>query len=534
MITSSTILSAPIGEMSLAFRCRYASTTVGTGSSVSNTDYLSVLLPSRSCFPSLLKSMEMYEAMRPVTVGWIVDAVQGILKQGRPETLCAGVSTDSRSIKAGELFWALQGQRFDGHDFITDVVAQGSAAIVVGKGRAVPSVKESVAVIEVSDTLWALGSFAARYRHLYAIPIVAVTGSTGKTTTKEMIAAILSVQRRVHRNEGNLNNLIGLPLSLAQLTPQHEAGVFELGMNRKGEIARLTEIADPTVGIVTNIGPVHLEYLGSVEAVAEAKGELFQKLSTEAVAVINNDDQQIVRLGRSFSGKRMTFGISHAGDVSASEIVTRGTAGIAFIMKIGQETIPITLRALGRHNVMNALAAAAVATTLGESPATIAAGLARFRNIPLRQELMTIGNHVTVINDCYNANPVSMEAALATFSQVRGNAQGILILGDMLELGPEASLFHYELGARAARLLPDYLFILGDYGPDVKAGALDAGQRPESIFVAKMHQDIRNMLLTVIKESAVILVKGSRGMRMERIVEGITDERHHAPVDTAP
>nr|MBP7322121.1 UDP-N-acetylmuramoyl-tripeptide--D-alanyl-D-alanine ligase [Deltaproteobacteria bacterium] len=461
--------------------------------------------------------------MKPVTLAWIADAAHGTLRQGNPSMLCEGISTDSRSIRPGEVFWALPGDRFDGHDFILPAIERAAAAIVFESGRVLPPVPADTGLIEVENSLWALGSCAGRYRHLYDIPVIAVTGSNGKTTTKEMIAAILSVRRAVLRNEGNLNNLIGLPLSLIRLMPNHEAGVFELGMNRLGEIRRLTEIADPSVGLITNIGPVHLEYLETIDGVALAKGELFQTMSPDATAIVNLDDPRIERLARSFVGKKVTFGIEHPGEVSGRSIISRGTAGLSFDLIIRQEVFPVMLPVVGEHNVMNALAAAAAVTALGEPPASIVAGLAGFRNAPLRQELITMDDHITIINDSYNANPVSMEAGLAAFSQVRGEGPGFVVVGDMRELGKATADLHYELGTRIAASAPDGLFILGEYAADVAAGAISAGMNPEAIVVAANHKDIEEQISSRIEAHSVILVKGSRKMEMERVVKGIVN-----------
>ncbi len=463
--------------------------------------------------------------MRNVTLGWIADAVQGFLIQGDGGALCTGVSTDSRCIEEGDVFFALKGERFNGHDFLGDVIQKGAAAVIVEKDMQLLSVNRFAGVIKVGDTLRALGSLAARYRRQFDIPLVAVTGSNGKTTTKEMIAAILSANRIVLKNEGNLNNLIGLPLSLFNLMPHHEAGVFELGMNRKGEIARLTEIANPTVGVITNVGPVHLEFLGSIEAVGQAKGELFGGMSADATAIVNNDDPQVRLLAEVFPGKKVTFGIGNSADVSARNILLRGTEGIAFEMVINDAVIPVRLPMVGEHNVMNALAAAAVATALGEAGEAIAAGLARCRNVKLRQEIVHVDRQITIINDCYNANPVSMEAALVTFSQFKGDARGIVVLGDMLELGSFASDLHLELGAKVARARADYLIAIGDHASELKAGALADGLSSEAVITGNDVEEVMGPLLGLLEGPAVILVKGSRKMALERIVNKVVRVR---------
>jgi UDP-N-acetylmuramoyl-tripeptide--D-alanyl-D-alanine ligase len=464
--------------------------------------------------------------MKKVTLGWIADVIQGLLLQGDPDTLCPALSTDSRSIKVKEIFCALKGERFDGHDFVGEAINKGAAAVIVEKGVSLPPVNKNAGIVAVDDSLGALGELAAHYRRQFDIPVVAVTGSNGKTTTKEMIATILSVNKTVLKNEGNLNNLIGLPLSLLKLTDHHKAAVLELGMNHKGEIARLTEIADPLVGVITNVGPVHLEYLGSIEAVAQAKGELFATMSSEATAIVNNDDPQVQVISKAFPGKKLTFGIADRASVRARNIGIRGSDGVAFDMVIHDDVIPITFSMVGEHNVMNALAAAAVATALGETGETIATGLSRCKNVPLRQEIVRVDDHVTIINDCYNANPVSMEAALVTFSQLKGDARGIVVLGDMLELGSFASDLHREVGNKVARTKADYFVTIGEYALELRAGAIDAGFRDEAVITAKDLHELTTAVLSLLdEEPTVVLVKGSRKMALERIVESIIQDR---------
>ncbi|WAC06491.1 MAG: UDP-N-acetylmuramoyl-tripeptide--D-alanyl-D-alanine ligase [Thermodesulfobacteriota bacterium] len=458
------------------------------------------------------------------SVQWVVDALQGQLKRGNPETEYLGISTDSRTIKPGEIFLALKGDTFDGHDFISEVINKGALGVVLQSGRLISQGKKDFIVIEVNDTLYALGECAAHYRRLYGIPLVAVTGSNGKTTTKEMIAAILSTKRRVLKNQGNFNNLIGLPLSLLKLSSAHDVGVFELGMNRRGEIARLVEIAHPTVGVVTNVGPVHLEYLKTIDEVAEAKGELFQNLPSEATAIFNQDDPRIQNLSSRFSGKKITIGMKNPGDVTASNIVPLGADGMRFNLVIREKTLPVFLPMIGAHNVMNALAAAGAVTALGEEPAMIPEGLKNFRNLKLRQQLITLPEGITIINDTYNANPVSMKKALETFSLLQGSSRGIIILGDMLELGSHAAALHRELGREVAKMGVSLLLIMGKFSSDVREGALSGGLPSTFIYIGKNHQHLIDFLRGVLKPGDLVLVKGSRGMAMEKVVEGLMRE----------
>jgi len=457
-----------------------------------------------------------------LTIRWISEAIKGRIRQGDPETEYNGISTDSRSPQPGKIFWALKGEKFDGHTFIGEAVKQGAQGAVIHRGKTVSGIREGVVIMEVDDTLRALGEFAAHYRRRYEIPIVAVTGSNGKTTTKEMIASILSMKKRVLKSKGNLNNLIGLPLSLLNLSPGHDVGVIEMGMNRKGEIARLTEISNPTVGLITNIGPVHLEYLNSLEDVAEAKGELFQEMSSEATAIINKDDPRINKLSQMFLGKKVTIGINHPAEVRARKIRLTGSEGLTFDLQIGEKTFPTYLPMIGEHNVMNALAAAAAVEALGENPEIIPEGLKNFTNLSLREEVIKVGDDITLINDAYNANPVSMQLALNTFSHLKGSSRGIVVLGDMLELGVESVesiTLHRQLGEQVARSDIRYLLLMGEYAPKVREGAIAGGLPSEDIFIGREHQDLSNFLDSLLNQGDWILVKGSRKMEMEKVVK---------------
>jgi UDP-N-acetylmuramoyl-tripeptide--D-alanyl-D-alanine ligase len=339
-----------------------------------------------------------------------------------------------------------------------------------------------------------------------------------------MIASILSLKKQVLKNKGNLNNLIGLPLSLLKLSSHHDIGVFELGMNRKGEIARLTEISDPSVGVITNIGPVHLEHLKSLDAVTESKGELFQKMSSEATAIINKDDPRVDRLSQRFSGKKVTFGINHPAEVSAKNIRLIKSEGINFELQIKGKTLPVYLPMIGEHNVMNALAAAAVVDALGEDLEIIPKGLKNFTNLSLRQEVVKVGDDITLINDAYNANPVSMEFALKTFSKLKGSSRGIAVLGDMLELGAESITLHHHLGKQVAKSGIDFLLLLGEYASVVKEGAIASGFRPECIFIGKEHTELSDFLKGILKKGDWVLVKGSRKRKMEKVVESLANK----------
>ncbi|MBU0513557.1 MAG: UDP-N-acetylmuramoyl-tripeptide--D-alanyl-D-alanine ligase [Proteobacteria bacterium] len=459
-----------------------------------------------------------------LSIDRIAAAVGGrVVVPGRRLTF-SGVSTDSRTVAPGELFVALVGPRFDGHDFIAPALTAGAAGAIVQAGRVTrgdwPAL---VCRIEVTDTLRALGELARRVRQDFTGPLAAVTGSNGKTTTKEMLAAILARRQQVLKTEGNLNNLIGLPLTLLRLAADHSAAVVEMGMDRPGEIARLTEIAAPTLGLVTNIGPAHLAGLGGVEAVAEAKGELFEGLSPIATALINADDPRVVAQARRCRSTKVTFGFAAHADVRA-ENPTSGPAGsrCRLVTEAGHQEIALPL--IGGHNLMNALAAAAAALTLGRSLEDVAAALATFQPVAGRQSVRRLTRGVTLIDDTYNANPASMAAALRTLSEVRGDGRGLCALGDMLDLGDAALEAHRRVGRMIGALDLGPVFLLGGWAEEVAAGARESGLSRNGVNILADHDQLADRLKRELAPGDTVLVKGSRATAMDRVVAAIVGD----------
>ncbi|MFN7087368.1 MAG: UDP-N-acetylmuramoyl-tripeptide--D-alanyl-D-alanine ligase [Burkholderiales bacterium] len=424
------------------------------------------------------------------------------------------VSIDSRAVKRGDLFVALKGARFDGHSFVAQAAAAGAAAAMVEAPQAAAGAARSgLPLIVVSDTRLALGRLGAYWRSKFTMPLVALTGSSGKTTVKEMLAAILraaSADDAVLATRGNLNNDIGVPLMLLELRPVHRYAVIEMGMNHAGEIGYLTRLAAPDVALVNNAGRAHIEHLGSEEAIARAKGEIFEGLKAEGVAVINADDR-FAGLWREFAAdrKRIEFGIEHPAAVSAayrlgwleSEIVVKTPCGEA----------AATLRAAGLHNVRNALAASAAAAALEVAPQVIAAGLARFAGIKGRLQKKTGLHGATLIDDTYNANPESVQAAIAVLAQAPGRT--LLVLGDMGELGCRAAALHAEAGALAAAAGIERLFTFGEFAAHA-ARAFGAKARHFSRI-----EDLLAAIENTLASDVAVLVKGSRFMQMERVVK---------------
>jgi UDP-N-acetylmuramoyl-tripeptide--D-alanyl-D-alanine ligase len=456
-----------------------------------------------------------------LSVKTVLAATQGVLMQGDAGTSFTGVSTDSRSIKAGELFFALRGEHFDGHRFLAEAMQRGAKGAVVDRESDSPA-DRAVALVRVADTLQALGDLANCWRKKHPIPLVAVVGSNGKTTTKEMAAAILGKKYTVMKNTGNLNNLIGLPLSLLRMNSTDGVAILEMGMNRSGEILRLTRIAEPDLGILTNIGPAHLEGLGSIEGIMAAKGELLQGMGARGILIFNADDPRVVQLSKGFPGEQTSFGIDNRGDWMATDIRTQADGGVSFQLRGPGGQTSISLQLLGRHQVYNALAAAAAAFHLGTGMEDIKEGLEGFTAPAMRMELLVLGKGIKVINDAYNANPQSMAAALLTLQEQAGGRK-IAVLGDMWELGAYAEEAHHELGRVVHERGINRLFLLGRFAPQVAEGATEAGMDPHNISSGKDHRAVGLMLAQTAKTGDWVLVKGSRIMRMEEIIKELKD-----------
>lgn len=460
-----------------------------------------------------------------------------ILRRGRRKT-ALGVSIDSRRVAPGELFVPIVGQRHDAHAFLPQALARGAAALLVQRDRLAGwdlGAAQDAWVIGVEDTTRALGDLAAFHRGRFDIPLVAVTGSSGKTTTKDMVAAILGGRTRVHKSEGNLNNLYGLPLSLFRLESRDRASVVELGMSRPGEIRRLAEIARPFVGVITNVGSVHLEFLKTVARVREAKAELAEEMAErgEGVMVLNADDAHCLEVATRFyarlAGRVVLFGRIAAADVQATDVLSLRGDGTTFTLRMGTERRAVRLRAPGEHNVSNALAAAAAAWVLGRSADDVAAGLADFRPAPMRMEVLDFPGGLHVVNDAYNANPDSMAAALETFAGLANGGRSVAVLGDMLELGGRSASAHRSVGAVIARLARgpsgriDHLLVLGERARWMAQEAVKRGLSRGRVTVCETHGAAARWLRRHARPGDWVLVKGSRGMGMERVLDGLRE-----------
>jgi UDP-N-acetylmuramoyl-tripeptide--D-alanyl-D-alanine ligase len=434
----------------------------------------------------------------------------------------AGVSTDTRSIPPGSAFVALRGERFDGHDFLAEAARSGAACAVVLRERA-GAVPAGLPALLVDDTLRALGAIARHHRLRFALPVVGVTGSNGKTTTREMIAAILATRGPVLKTEGNLNNEVGVPLTLLRLDASHAAAVIEMGMNHRGEIGRLTALAEPRVGVVTNAYPAHLEGLGTVDGVADAKGELYKGLPADGIVVANADDPRMLHRARKSGRRVLTFsgGQDREADVVVLDVLSEDPDGMRFLLGIGTKELEVTIPLVGAHNAVNAAAAAAAALALGCTDREIVRGLAAVRTVGRRLRIERLPSGVLLVDDCYNANPASMKAALATLRTLAGTGRAVAALGDMLELGAAEADLHRELGADAAR---SGLAALATFGPRSRLAheaALAAGVPAADAFHTEDPQALAAFVRERLRPGDVLLVKGSRGMKLERLVEAL-------------
>jgi UDP-N-acetylmuramoyl-tripeptide--D-alanyl-D-alanine ligase len=441
----------------------------------------------------------------------VAAATGGQILHNGADVALHGVSTDSRTLQAGDLFIPLRGERFDGHDYLTQAVRHGAAACLsedVVAGLTIP-------VIQVRDTLQALGDLAQAVRQRFQGPVVGITGTSGKTTTKEMLAAILARTGPGLKSAGNFNNLVGVPLTLFGLQPEQRWAVVEMGMSARGEIARLAQIAAPQIGIITNVGAGHLEQLGGISGVARAKGELFIQLPAGGTAIVNADDPQIGQLPLANGVRRVLFGTAAEAQVRAAAIVAaEGEVGFTLHLPGAEACVQLPLP--GRHNVQNALAAAAAAWVLEVPLDDIVAGLAEFKPCPGRMELVELPGDLLVLEDSYNANPLSMRAALDALDDLGRPGRRIAVLGDMLELGQAARELHFEVGTLVARQA-DWLFTLGELAGEIAAGAAANGLAAERIVTAGTVEELLDRLRPILRPGDRLLIKGSRGMRMERV-----------------
>lgn len=459
--------------------------------------------------------------MQPLTPREIATATGGDLVQVGGSSPITSISIDTRTLQPGALFVPIIGERFDGHQFLAEAVTRGASALFVARDRlAELPLPTEAHVIAVDEPASALQSLARWHRSAFAGPVVAVTGSNGKTTTKDLIASVLSQRLRVLATPGNRNTEIGMSLTLLLREEDHEAMVVEMGMRGTGQIAALAEIARPTIGVVTNVGPVHFELLGSIDAVSAAKRELIERLPDDGLAVLNCDDSRVHVMSHHTRAQVLTYGLNDGAQVTASRCQSLGLDGYTFVLEHGGAQQGVRLPLAGRHNLSNALAAAAVGVSCGLSLQEIANGLEQVQVSGMRMQIEHLANGVTLINDAYNASPASMRAALNTLREASARRR-FAVLGDMLELGAISEVEHQGVGEACAASGVDRLITVGDRARHIGTGAIAAGVDSDKVTSVHHPDEAVALLLTELAPGDVVLVKASRGLQLERVAMGL-------------
>jgi UDP-N-acetylmuramoyl-tripeptide--D-alanyl-D-alanine ligase len=454
----------------------------------------------------------------------VTQAVRGRLLTGDGSQVFGGVTTDSRKVAPGTLFVALIGQKYDAHHFVLEAIDRGAAGAIVARQINLPLLYEKRPIILVEDTLKALQDLAVAWRAQFPIPVVGVTGSNGKTTTKDMIAAVLGIKLPTLKTEANLNNEIGLPLTLLQLKPHHQAMVVEMGMRGLGQISQLCKLAMPHIGVVTNVGVAHLELLGTVENIAMAKGELLEHLPATGYAILNGDDPWCRKISYLCRGTSLFYGWESPVEVRASSIRYRGEVGMDFKVEIGGQEAIVFLPVPGEHNVRNALAAISVGHCLGLTLEEAVRGLASLSLSSMRLQILPGSQGALIINDAYNANPDSTVASLKVLSNIKKN-RAIAVLGDMYELGDLIERGHYQVGEAAGHLGIDMLVAVGPLSYHTALGACAGGMDADRVFHCFTKEEALLLLAEILREGDTVLIKASRGMAMEEIVGALTKTR---------
>src|SRR5438552_8136975 len=430
-----------------------------------------------------------------------------------PQTMARGYSIDSRTVQPDELFFAVKGERMDGHDFVEQALQKGAVAAVVRKDQ-LTRYSTKARLVPVADTLVALQTLATAVRRLWGKPLVGVTGSAGKTTTKEAIAHVLSTRFRVLKSEGNFNNHFGLPLMLLKLEPGQEIAVIEMGMSHSGEIAALAKIAHPEIGVVTNVAPVHLEFFKSIADIARAKYELVEGLPAGGTAVLNADDEYVAQFGRDFHGKVVLYGFHPPADVRAENVKHHGAEGSTFDVVVGSCRETASSRLVGAHNIYNALAAVAVGIERGLTLSGAVAALATLAPADKRGEVVKVGN-VTIIKECYNSNPKALDAMVDALAAMPAQRR-IVLAGEMLELGAAGEEMHRSSGRHIAEKSIDVLLGVRGLAQAMVDSARQAGMRAE--FLATP-QEAGEWLAREACEGDLVLLKASRGVKLEQALE---------------
>lgn len=445
----------------------------------------------------------------------------GKILQGSPDLVFEKYGIDSRLTVRGELFFAVSGRR-DGHDFVSAAAGRGAAGAVVSKRVSVDDKK--FGLVEVGDTVAALQALARSVLGESSARVVGVTGSIGKTTTKEFAAELLSARYRVLKSEGNFNNRLGLPLSLLGLEPRHEAAVLEMGMSAAGEIRELAAVAPPDVAVITNVHPVHLQFFKDLNEIALAKKEILDGAKEGATAVLNGDDPLVLEIASGWKGRKLTFGLAPGCDVRGNDIRHKGFEGIEFLLRSDTEMAPVEIPFLNESYVPNLLAAAAVCRAFGLGIEEILPKIAGLKPFPMRGILLELEGSVRLYDDSYNSNPQALEAVLRSLAAL-GARRKVAVLADMLELGESEVDFHRRAGEAVARWGWDVLVTIGPLAAQIAAGAVEAGMDPENVYSYLDSQAAAGEIWNLLGDGDLVLVKGSRGMRAETIVKQLKTRR---------
>ncbi|MBP2639512.1 MAG: UDP-N-acetylmuramoylalanyl-D-glutamyl-2,6-diaminopimelate/D-alanyl-D-alanyl ligase [Firmicutes bacterium] len=456
--------------------------------------------------------------MASFTVAEVLAVTQTLLDGAVFQETFSGVSTDTRTLEPGNLFIALSGDRFDGHRFLKQAAKAGAAGVLISMTAALQDLPAGITVFRAADTLAAFQGLAKFHRQRYTIPVVAITGSNGKTTTKDLTAAILASRWRVLKTEANYNNEIGLPKTLLSLASEHQAAVLEMGMRGTGQIRALCEIAAPTIGIITNVSETHIELLGSLENIAKAKRELVESIPASGTVILNADNSYVSAMREQAVGHVVTYGLGLDADVRAEQIET-GQETTKFVCHTQQGEFAVVLPAIGRHNVYNALAAIAAGLAMGLVPQEIQAGISSFATTAMRLHKIAVGG-CTILNDTYNASPASMAAAIDALVSIAVGRR-VAVLADMLELGDIAISAHRQIGEKLANEKIDVLVTVGELAKHIAAAAKEKGL--VGAVACSDHAAAQRELNRLLKPGDTILVKGSRGMKMEQIVDYLSN-----------
>jgi len=459
-----------------------------------------------------------------LTAADVAAAARGRLVAGNPQTPIGRISIDSRSLVAGDFFIAIRGERFDGHTFVDEALHRGAVGVMTSEPLSLPDESGPV-VVQVADTTTALQDVARSIRRQSGAKVVAITGSAGKTTTKEICADLLSTRYRVFRNQGNFNNHIGLPLSLLDLREAPDVAVVELGMNHPGEIRTLVGIAEPEVRVWTNVGDAHIGFFKSGDAIADAKAEILESARPDDVLVVNANDRRVMSRVSSFPGRVVTFGTDVDADITARNVRLRGLEGSTATVTTPAGEFDLKSPLLGLGNLSNVLAATAVAVTMNVSPGAIAERIGSLHPAYHRGELLRLPGGVTLIDDSYNSSPAALIGALETVAAANGSARKIAVLGQMLELGEHGRRLHEECGRAAARSGLDVLIAVGgDDARELAASAVGGGMPASAVIHVPDKAEAVQVALQRVRPGDLVLVKGSRGIGLDVVVERLRAE----------